>query len=206
MLNTAADIKHVWYRETFQLGDRDKDSWKSWCAWQGSPVSRCVFHWVSTITLSHKSALQWHRINAAGHQWWEESQASVIVTRRLTGYITNPYCGRLSLGLTCILRHWDHNHHQWPSYNCQTFKWPWYSSWFITLLASDHMITWLVLRFSSTLINIQSIWTTEVLNNGNWTCFSFISAFSNYAVAPQLSGKLSEIWLQKSIKGPRGHG
>lgn len=68
---------------------------------------------------------------------------------RLTGYITNPYCGRLSLGLTYIFWHWDHSRNLWPSYNCQTFKWPWCGSWFITLLASNHMITWLVLRFSS---------------------------------------------------------
>lgn len=74
--------KHVWYREAFQLDDRQTFMEKSWCMWQQSPLSSCVFHWFSTITLQHKSVLQWHWINAAGHQWRGESQTADIVPYR----------------------------------------------------------------------------------------------------------------------------
>lgn len=70
----------------------------------------------------------------------------------------------------------------------------------ISFKSHDYMTSSQVLFFwfiHLGLINIQSIWTIEVLNNGNWTCFSFISSFSNYAVAPLLCGKLWDLVAKK---------
>lgn len=77
--------EYIWYRETFQLNDTQTFMEKSCIILVYVTADSSVKLWfplIQYINLQDKTARQWPWINAAGHQWWEESQPGDIVACR----------------------------------------------------------------------------------------------------------------------------